>query len=349
MKLIENLDSGILILVASILISTILSWISLFIAPKINLMDDPRSADHKKHKKKIPITGGLILFSTVFVLIVLTNLWDNSNIWAILTSSSIIFFLGLLDDYIQLKPLQKLFGQFLGATVLISNGVQINIFNSPEFINSSDTIINNWLNIGFTIFWMLALANAFNFIDSIDGLVVGLSGVSTLFFFIISLTTGQEELFLFCSILLGVCIGLYFFNSHPAKLFLGDSGAQTLGFILASIAIIYNPLRGGQSSTWFVPILIFYMPLFDLILVVLSRFKRNKKIYKASRDHTYHRLSDKGVSIHHSVLIIHGVSLVMSMIGYLCLNLSTIDANLIFSSSILIGVAAFIKLDKNYL
>jgi UDP-GlcNAc:undecaprenyl-phosphate GlcNAc-1-phosphate transferase len=254
-----------------------------------------------------------------------------------------------LDDYFHLKPLQKLFGQFFGASVLIFYGVQINIFNSPEFLNSSDTMINNWLNTGFTLFWVLALANAFNFIDSIDGIVVGLSGVSTLFFFIISLTTGQEELFLFCSVLLGICIGLYFFNSHPAKLFLGDSGAQTLGFILASIAIIYNPLRGGQSSTWFVPILIFYMPLFDLILVVLSRFKRNKKIYKASRDHTYHRLSAKGVSIHHSVLIIHGVSLAMSMIGYLCLNLSTLNANLIFFSSILIGIVAFIKLDKNYL
>ena len=348
MKPIENLDNGILILFASIVISTILSWVSLFIAPKINLMDDPRSADHKKHKNKIPITGGIVLFITVFIISIFTDLWNNPNIWAILVSSLIIFFLGLLDDYFHLKPLQKLFGQFFGASVLIFYGVQINIFNSPEFINSSDTMINNWLNTGFTLFWVLALANAFNFIDSIDGIVVGLSGVSTLFFFIISLTTGQEELFLFCSVLLGICIGLYFFNSHPAKLFLGDSGAQTLGFILASIAIIYNPLRGGQSSTWFVPILIFYMPLFDLILVVLSRFKRNKKIYKASRDHTYHRLSAKGVSIHHSVLIIHGVSLAMSMIGYLCLNLSTLNANLIFFSSILIGIVAFIKLDKNY-
>jgi UDP-GlcNAc:undecaprenyl-phosphate GlcNAc-1-phosphate transferase len=312
-------------------------------------MDDPRSADHKKHKNKIPITGGIVLFITVFIISIFTDLWNNPNIWAILVSSLIIFFLGLLDDYFHLKPLQKLFGQFFGASVLIFYGVQINIFNSPEFLNSSDTMINNWLNTGFTLFWVLALANAFNFIDSIDGIVVGLSGVSTLFFFIISLTTGQEELFLFCSVLLGICIGLYFFNSYPAKLFLGDSGAQTLGFILASIAIIYNPLRGGQSSTWFVPILIFYMPLFDLILVVLSRFKRNKKIYKASRDHTYHRLSAKGVSIHHSVLIIHGVSLAMSMIGYLCLNLSTLNANLIFFSSILIGIVAFIKLDKNYL
>lgn len=118
MNLIENLDNGILILVAGIVISTILSWLSLFIAPKINLMDDPRSADHKKHKKKIPITGGVILFTTMFMIITYTNLWKNSNICAILISSSIIFFLGLLDDYIQLKPLQKLFGQFFWCICL---------------------------------------------------------------------------------------------------------------------------------------------------------------------------------------------------------------------------------------
>ena len=108
MKPIENLDNGILILFASIVISTILSWVSLFIAPKINLMDDPRSADHKKHKNKIPITGGIVLFITVFIISIFTDLWNNPNIWAILVSSLIIFFLGLLDDYFHLKPLQKL-------------------------------------------------------------------------------------------------------------------------------------------------------------------------------------------------------------------------------------------------
>ena len=348
MQNIEYFDSGIFMLFCSILISTILCWISLIIAPKIKLMDDPKTADHKKHSKPTPITGGLVLFDTILILMVFTGLWSNTNIFAITLSSSLIAGLGILDDYFHLKPLQKLLGQALGSSILIYNGVQVNLFNSPEFFFSLGPDIANLLNISFTIFWLLAITNAFNFIDSIDGLTIGLSGVSTLFFFIISLTTGQVELFLFCSILLGICIGIYFFNSHPAKLFLGDSGAQTLGFILAAIAIIYNPSKGFQSSSWFLPILIFYMPLFDLVLVVLSRIKRKKKIYKASRDHTFHRLSNLNIPINHSVLIIHGISLVMSMIGYLCLNLSILNANIIFIFTIVIGALAFIKLDKNY-
>ncbi len=348
MQNIEYFDSGIFMLFCSILISTILCWISLIIAPKIKLMDDPKTADHKKHNKPTPITGGLVLFDTILILMVFTGLWSNTNIFAIILSSSLIAGLGILDDYFHLKPLQKLLGQALGSIILIYNGVQVNLFNSPEFFFSLGPDIANLLNISFTIFWLLAITNAFNFIDSIDGLTIGLSGVSTLFFFIISLTTGQVELFLFCSILLGICIGIYFFNSHPAKLFLGDSGAQTLGFILAAIAIIYNPSKGFQSSSWFLPILIFYMPLFDLVLVVLSRIKRKKKIYKASRDHTFHRLSNFNIPINHSVLIIHGISLVMSMIGYLCLNLSILNANIIFIFTIVIGALAFIKLDKNY-
>jgi UDP-GlcNAc:undecaprenyl-phosphate GlcNAc-1-phosphate transferase len=205
-----------------------------------------------------------------------------------------------------------------------------------------------WLNLGLTVLWLVTLTNAFNFIDSSDGLAVGLSGLSAAFFLVISLTTGQTTLIYFCAILLGICIGLYFFNSYPASLFLGDSGAQTLGFFLAAVAIIYNPNTGIQSSTWFVPILIFYVPLFDLMLVVFSRLRRNKRIQKASRDHTYHRLSDRGIPIHHSVLIMHGVSLIMSMVGYLCLNLPILFANIVFCLALSLGVAAFLELDKDY-
>ena len=108
-------------------------------------------------------------------------------------------------------------------------------------------------------------------------LVLGISGLSTACFLVMSISTGQENLVYFCSILLGVCIGIYFFNAFPAKLFLGDSGAQTLGFILASVAIVFRPDSGSQSSTWFAPVLLFYVPLFDLILVVVSRIRRKKR------------------------------------------------------------------------
>ena len=131
-------------------------------------------------------------------------------------------------------------------------------------------------------------------------------------------------------------------------MFLGDSGAQSLGFILGAIAIVYNPSTGFQSSSWFLPIMIFYVPLFDLALVVFSRLRRKKPIHQASIDHTYHRLSKRGISINHSVLVLHGVSLIMSMIGYLCLSLPIIFANVVFCLSIMLAVAIFFKLDNNF-
>ena len=179
-------------------------------------------------------------------------------------------------------------------------------------------------------------------------MAIGLSALSIAFFLFISILSEQLVIVNFCAVLLGACIGLYFFNAYPARLFLGDSGAQTLGFILGAIAIIFDPNTGRQSSTWFVPILFFYVPLFDLVLVIISRLRRRKNVYVASRDHTFHRLEQIGFPIQHAVLLMHGVSLSMSMIGYLCLNLSLFYANLVFVLTLLFGLFTIIRLDKNY-
>ena len=349
MEQFQQLDYVMLILLVSIILSVILSWFSLRIAPDVGLMDIPGSADHKNHTSSVPLTGGVVLMDTMIVMMLITGLWKTPDVWAILVAGLTIGVFGLLDDFIHLSPTKKLIGQLVGSVILIYLGVQVNIFDSPEFFYRTESTLDMWLNLGVTVLWLVTLTNAFNFIDSSDGLAVGLSGLSAAFFLVISLATGQTTLIFFCAILLGICIGLYFFNSHPARLFLGDSGAQTLGFLLAAVAIIYNPNTGIQSSSWFVPILIFYVPLFDLMLVVGSRLRRNKIIQKASRDHTYHRLADRGIPIHHSVLIMHGVSLIMSMVGYLCLNLPILFANIVFCLALSLGVAAFLELDKDYL
>jgi len=348
MEQFQQLDYVMLILLVSIILSVILSWFSLRIAPDVGLMDIPGSADHKNHTSSVPLTGGVVLMDTMIVMMLITGLWKTPDVWAILVAGLTIGVFGLLDDFIHLSPTKKLIGQLVGSVILIYLGVQVNIFDSPEFFYRTESTLDMWLNLGVTVLWLVTLTNAFNFIDSSDGLAVGLSGLSAAFFLVISLATGQTTLIFFCAILLGICIGLYFFNSHPASLFLGDSGAQTLGFLLAAVAIIYNPNTGIQSSSWFVPILIFYVPLFDLMLVVISRLRRNKRIHKASRDHTYHRLADRGIPIHHSVLIMHGISLIMSMVGYLCLNLPVLFANIVFCLALSLGVAAFLELDKDY-
>tara|TARA_B100000427_G_C15512138_1_gene596713 strand:- start:1653 stop:2702 length:1050 start_codon:yes stop_codon:yes gene_type:complete len=342
------LDNAMLLILISTLLSGFLSWISIKLAPKIGLMDIPGSADHKSHSSSIPLTGGLVLIDLIIIMVFFTGLWKDPKILGILLSGVIISLFGLFDDLINLSPLKKFIGQIIASIILIYFGIQINFFDSPEFFYHTGSKLDLWLNLLFTVLWIIALANAFNFIDSIDGLALGLSGLSTAFFLFISIMSGQENLINLCSILLGACIGLYFFNAYPARLFLGDSGSQTLGFVLGAIAIVFSPNTGNQSSTWFVPILFFYVPLFDLVLVIVSRIRRKKNIYLASRDHTFHRLEQIGLPIQHAVLLIHGISLTMSMIGYLCLNLHSAYANLVFVLTLLFGVFAIIRLDKNY-
>ena len=311
-------------------------------------MDIPGSADHKSHPNPIPLIGGIVLIDLLIIMVLITGLWRDPQIWGVLVSGLVISIFGLLDDFLNLSPLKKFVGQILASVLLIYLGIQVNFFSSPEFFYHTESELDFWLNILFTIFWITTLTNAFNFIDSIDGLAIGLSGLSIVFFLFISIISGQVIILNFCSILLGACIGLYFFNAHPARLFLGDSGAQLLGFVLGSIAIIFDPNTGNQSSTWFVPVLFFYVPLFDLVLVIVSRLRRKKNIYQASRDHTFHRLEQMGFPIQHAVLLMHGVSLAMSMIGYLCLNLNSTYANLIFILTLLFGILSLIRLDKNY-
>ncbi len=343
-----SLDNTLLLILASSLLSILLSWFSIKVAPEIGLMDIPGSAEHKSHSKPIPLTGGIVLIDLLIIMVLLTGLWKDPKIWGILVSGIVISIFGLLDDFLNLSPLKKFIGQIVASVSLIYFEIQVNFFSSPEFFYHTESELDLWLNLLFTIFWITTLTNAFNFIDSIDGLAIGLSGLSIVFFLFISIISGQVIIIYFCSILLGGCIGLYFFNAHPARLFLGDSGAQSLGFFLGSLAIIFDPNTGTQSSTWFVPILFFYVPLFDLVLVIISRIKRKIYIYQASRDHTFHRLEQMGFPMQHAVLIMHGVSLAMSIIGYLCLNLNSSYANFVFILTLLFGTFAIIRLDKDY-
>ena len=144
-----------ILLLGSIVISSILAFISIKIAPKIGLMDIPGSAAHKKHEDPIPLTGGLILIDTMIIMMLATGLWKDSEIGPILLSSLIIGLFGLIDDYFNLSPLKKLSGQLCAATLLISMGVQVSIFDSPEFIYRTGSELDFWLNIVITFLWCL--------------------------------------------------------------------------------------------------------------------------------------------------------------------------------------------------
>jgi UDP-GlcNAc:undecaprenyl-phosphate GlcNAc-1-phosphate transferase len=179
-----------------------------------------------------------------------------------------------------------------------------------------------------------------------DGLTVGLTAIASAFFMLVTVDARQPPLSLLSAIILGSSIGLLYFNTLPAHTFLGDSGAQFLGFILAALAIAYNPRGLPQPSSWFVPILLLSVPIFDTTLVVISRLQHRKAVYRAGLDHTYHRLVNLGLPSSRAVLTMHLFAIVSGCLAFIALPLHPLWANAIFFTAVLIGLLILFWLNK---
>jgi UDP-GlcNAc:undecaprenyl-phosphate GlcNAc-1-phosphate transferase len=179
-----------------------------------------------------------------------------------------------------------------------------------------------------------------------DGLASGLAGITAGFFILVAHESNQLPLSSFSSILVGVCVGIYYFTALPARYFLGDSGAQFLGFILSGLAIAYNPPGFLPTQSWFIPILLLGVPLFDSILVIYSRLRNGKPIYQSGLDHTYHRLVRMGMHPNRSVLTMHLSAVLLGCLAFMVLYLPPVWSNGIFGLIVLAGGLILVYLEK---
>ena len=318
--------------------------LALWIAGRFHLQDIPGRSAHKLHHRPTPLAGGIILASSLVILLPILGLWQKP-ISAVLISGSIIFLFGLLDDAKGLSAPQKFIGQFLASIVLIASDYSVHFLSNMDisFLSPNTVAILDWV---ITIFWFVGITNAFNLIDSMDGLAVGAAGIGFATFMIMAFNSHQELVASSSAMLVGICIGIFIYNRNPARLFLGDAGALSLGFILAAVAMIYTPLDVvPQSSSWFVPIIVLGYPIFDTTLVVISRLRRRQSIFKADHAHTYHRLVAFGVKSDRAVLLIQIISLLFGFFGISTLSQSPIISSIIFGTLICIGLAFIIYLE----
>lgn len=316
------------------MIALALGPLAQWLSRRFGLVDIPNKELHKQHTAVVPVAGGFILVVTVFAVSFWQQLGQYQTVRALLVSSSLLFLFGVWDDVKRLSPLVKLIGQLAGAVLLVLLGVQVLIFQE------------NWLNLVITFLWVIGITNAYNFVDSMDGLAVGIGAQAAAFFMLVTSDSGQVELSLLSAILLGACVGCFYFNSLPARFFLGDSGSQFLGFLLAGLAIAYNPPGYEQLQSWFIPILLMGVPIFDITLVVFSRLRHKRPVYRASRDHTYHRLVQMGMSSNRAVLSMHIAALLLGCLAFVALGLPALLANAIFAAVLLIGLIALILLES---
>lgn len=317
------------------LITLFIAPISIKIARRFHLIDQPNSAPHKVHQNPVPKGGGPAIALVVFLLSLMGGKFETPDVRTMLLASIVILVFGIWDDAKGLSAPIKLTGQMFATIILISQGIQIRMFGNQVV-----------LNIGLTLFWIIGITNAFNLVDSMDGLVVGLTAIASTFFLFVTIDAGQLHLTYMSALLLGCCIGLLYFNTTPARTFLGDSGAQFLGFMLATLALAYTPPGLPQPSSWFVPILLLSVPIFDTTFVVISRLRRRVPIYKAGQDHIYHRLTQLGMSPGQAVTIMHVAALLTGCLAFIALPLPPLLANMLFALGLLCGLLALVWLEK---
>lgn len=322
------------ILLAS-LIALALSVPLVSLARRAGLMDVPGSAPHKQHPSVVPLAGGPVILLTLILAALLENVLLLKSIWAILLPGLIIFVFGVIDDRRGLSAPWKLLGQLLATGLLIAFGVQIRLFDQYP-----------WLNLAITVLWMVGITNAYNFVDSMDGLADGLACLAAAFFMLVTFDSGQGELSVFSAMLFGACVGVYYFTFPPARYFLGDSGAQLLGFLLAGLAIAYTPLGFLRIQSWYIPILLMGVPIFDTTLIVISRLRRGKPFYRAGQDHTYHRLVGLGLDHNRAVLTMQFAAGFLGCLAFITLSLPILAANIVFAACLLAGFVCIAILDS---
>jgi UDP-GlcNAc:undecaprenyl-phosphate GlcNAc-1-phosphate transferase len=306
------------------------------VAIRLRLVDIPGSQPHKLHPKATPLAGGLVLGLSILAAFAVVRPEASRPVAAIAAGGALTLGLGLLDDRANLPPHWKFFGQIACSLLLIALGVQVHVTRVEA------------LDVALSLLWYVGLINAFNFVDSMDGLAIGLAGIASGFFMLVSLDAQQPDLAALAASLMGACAGLTYHNISPARLFLGDSGASLLGLVVAGLGIAYTPGLAGlpQELTWFTPILVLGVPIFDASLVVFSRIRRRLPVYRGGRDHTYHRLVALGLEPGRSVLAMHLGAATLGLVAFIALDASVLAANLVFAAIVVGGVCAALWLDR---
>lgn len=315
-------------------------------AERLGIMDVPGSAPHKQHARPTPLAGGILLSAVLLILVATYRSSLNTDMLAVTLGAGVIFLFGLWDDYKGLSAGPKFAGQLIASAILIGFGVQVRFMTVILDPGVVHPLFSQALNIALTLFWLVGITNAMNLIDSMDGIVAGLGVIASAFFWGAASLADQHALAFVAAGLLGMCIGLYFWNAVVVRFFLGDSGAQTIGFLLASFGILYNPLNRAPESSWIVPIMLLSVPIFDTSLVVLSRFRRNLSIGTGRRDHTFHRFIMLGIQPRSAVLAVHLMAIIIGGLAFFTLYLSPSVALAIFTVAIIGGIAFLLWLER---
>ncbi len=306
-------------LIAMVIAYLVTPWV-MKLAWKIGAIDVPRDL-RRVHKKPMPRLGGLAIFLAFTVAGLVTLPIGHSSMRGILAGGAFIVLVGVLDDIYCLPAKVKLVGQIIAAGILVFFGVKIEWVTNPL---GGMFYLGKW-SIPITIFWVVGITNTLNFIDGLDGLAAGIAAIAAFAMMLVNLSLDQGNAVIITSLLAGSAIGFLPYNFNPAKIFMGDTGAMFLGFIL-SAAAVDGAVKSATAIALIVPILALGLPICDTAYAILRRFLNGKPIMQADKGHFHHRLLAIGLSQKQAVLYMYIISLALGVCSVILAKMGVKEA-----------------------
>jgi UDP-GlcNAc:undecaprenyl-phosphate GlcNAc-1-phosphate transferase len=263
----------------------------------------------KNHKAPVPYLGGVAIFGA-FLVGLAASLEFRADVLGLLLAGAIIVILGLIDDLGALGPWVKLAGQAFAVAVLLKSGIYIKLVFLPV-----------WLQIPLTVLWLLAITNAFNLIDIMDGLSAGVALVSSVLLFCVAVLAGRADSATLLAALAGALVAFLRYNFEPAKIYMGDTGSLFIGLMLGALAM-NNSVTAHNRVAALAPAVILGVPLFDTLFVMYVRWKRGLPVMRGSPDHFALRLRKWRLTVRQTAFasyaataVLGGLAFAMTLMG----------------------------------
>ncbi|MDO7906542.1 MraY family glycosyltransferase [Paenibacillus sp. JX-17] len=299
-------------------------------AVKVGAVDVPNA--RKVHTTIMPRLGGLGIYlafvvSMLLILPFAPDLFSGRNssfIQAFLIGGTIIVIMGALDDRFDLNAKLKFLIQIAVACIVVFGfDIRVDFVNVP--FQDAYSSLEGWISIPLTIFWIVGVTNAINLIDGLDGLAAGVSGIAIGTILVMSLIMGNLTIALISLVLLGCIIGFLFFNFHPAKIFMGDTGSLFLGFSLAMLSML--GFKQIAIVSFITPLIIIGVPLSDTFFAIIRRKLQKKPIFAPDKGHLHHCLRELGFSHRQTVLMIYGIAAFFGVLAVIQSSAALYEAN----------------------
>lgn len=297
-------------------------------AKRYNIVDRP-DGRLKHQREPVPYLGGLAIYLSFLLALSFTFEFDRT-VLGIILAGTIVMLLGLIDDFGVLTPTVKLTGQLIAILVLIKSGIYIKVMALPV-----------WAQIALTVLWLVGMANVFNIIDVMDGLSSGVATISAAFLFIVAIANGHVIIAVMTITLIGSLLGFLWYNFHPAKIYMGDTGSLFIGLTLGALAMLGDYTNINRIG-FIVPLFIFAVPIFDTVFVMYIRYLRGIPIFLGSNDHFALRLRKWALTVPQTVVISYAAAGLLGLLG-----LSIMYSSVVVSTTVS-GVTVLIMLSIVY-